>query len=79
MGFFLFAGEGYVNEREAAGVVRDVRTLLAAGVEAKNMGVICCYAAQKALVHSALGEGSEQLTVSTVDAFQGSEHATGVQ
>lgn len=82
---FLFvdsAGKGWTEETppgsqsqrnpgEAARVAREVEALRAAGVAARDIGVIAPYSAQVQLLRSLLAD--EELEVDTVDAFQGRE------
>lgn len=59
------------NPGEAERVVREVQSLLAAGVPAADIGVIAPYAAQVQLLRTLLSE--EAIEIDTVDAFQGRE------
>lgn len=74
------------NSKEAALVTKTVRLLLQNGIPGENLGVICLYKAQAALIKGTLetsksGEGEnstdnrslDSVMVSTVDAFQGAE------
>lgn len=64
-------GESRRNPGEAQRVVAEVRALRAAGLAARDIGVIAPYAAQVQLLRTLLPE--EELDIDTVDAFQGRE------
>jgi ATP-dependent RNA/DNA helicase IGHMBP2 len=64
-------GESRLNRREADLVVTKVRSLLAAGVSACDVGVITPYAAQARLLREKLPMA--ELEIDTVDGFQGRE------
>ena len=76
-------GRSPSNEAEAHAVVRCVRELRGAGIDADRVGVICFYRAQAALVARLLAQGEQSgdddadasttTTVATVDSFQGAE------
>ncbi|KAK0406690.1 hypothetical protein QR680_018736 [Steinernema hermaphroditum] len=64
------------NELEAHVALNLILKALACGVLAKNIGVICLYAGQAALMRSKLMNGGvfyEDIEVATVDSFQGRE------
>jgi superfamily I DNA and/or RNA helicase len=61
----------YSNFTEAATVVSLVQYLLKMGVSKEEIGVICFYKGQVELINDSLKDS--QITVSTVDAFQGDE------
>ena len=63
--------ESQRNPGEAARVAREVRSLLARGVAAKDIGVVAPYSAQVQLLRSLLP--GDDLDIDTVDAFQGRE------
>jgi hypothetical protein len=70
-------GNSFYNPAEAEVVVDEVRTLVEAGVDPADVGVIAMYSAQVEHVRSRLGDsgvpGAGRVTVDTVDSFQGGE------
>ena len=67
-------GGSISNGAEAARAVRLLGALRGCGVEPSQVGVVCLYRAQAALVtRLLLDAGLDGHTVSTVDAFQGAE------
>jgi superfamily I DNA and/or RNA helicase len=64
-------GQSRRNRREADLVVLKVEALLAAGVEAQQIGIITPYAAQARLLREKLPR--KDLEIDTVDGFQGRE------
>ena len=66
-------GTSLANPAEAKLVSQLVERVCDAGVSAAEVGVITPYAAQVQEVRSALGDGTDAVTVDTIDAFQGSE------
>ncbi|HEY2839180.1 MAG TPA: AAA domain-containing protein [Pirellulales bacterium] len=64
-------GQSRLNRREAELVVSKLNALLAAGVQASQIGVITPYAAQARLLREKLPDG--ELEIDTVDGFQGRE------
>ena len=77
----LDRGGSISNHAEAERAVRLIGALRAAGLQPEQLGVICLYRAQAALLTRLLAEapaaggadGGGHVTVSTVDAFQGAE------
>ncbi|WP_327054040.1 AAA domain-containing protein [Halomicrococcus gelatinilyticus] len=70
-------GHSFYNPAEAAVVVREVGRLVEAGVSPEDVGVISAYSGQIGRIRSRL-DGSDvddagQVTVDTVDSFQGGE------
>ena len=65
----------YTNEDEAAEIVRIIKKMHRAGVQASSMGVISPYGAQTKLLRELLCECSldllSDITLGNVDAFQG--------
>lgn len=59
------------NPKEAKWIVRQVESLVEAGVEPEQIGVIAPYAAQVRLIRQSLGQSN--IEVDTVDGFQGRE------
>ena len=68
------SAEGKVSEAQALVVTKIVRALLAAEIAASDIGCIAPYRAQVAAVRQRLaGAGVADVTVDTVDRFQGGE------
>jgi len=70
-------GHSFYNPSEAEVVAREVERLVGRGVSPEDVGVISAYSGQIARIRSQLG-GSDvgdagQVTVDTVDSFQGGE------
>ena len=64
------------NGAEASRIVRILGSLIGAGLDAAQLGVVCLYRAQVALCQRLLAENGlieGGVVVSTVDAFQGAE------
>ena len=66
-------GTSWINIEEANAVCALVDVMVRRGLDAGNIGVITGYRAQANLISSRLQESHKDITVSTVDSFQGSE------
>ena len=70
-------GRSYINEREAQAIIAATLSLLRRGIQASQIGIITFYAAQVSKILHELKQLLKtipaELTISTVDSFQGSE------
>ncbi|MFB6136778.1 MAG: AAA domain-containing protein, partial [Halobacteriaceae archaeon] len=76
-------GTSLYNAAEARAVAREVSTLLRNGLAPKDVGVVTPYAGQASKITGALAELdreglAEEVTVDTVDSFQGGERTAVV-
>lgn len=69
------SGGSWVNEQEARAVLEVVRTVLATGIEPRELGVVTPFAGQKERIGVLLRESGvpEQVHVNTAFGFQGDE------
>ncbi|MEE6208740.1 AAA domain-containing protein [Salarchaeum sp. III] len=68
------AGNSYDNPAEADAVVAEVERLRDAGLPTADVGVIAAYTGQVRLLRQRLGDaGLSDVTVDTIDSFQGGE------
>ncbi|QDX41262.1 AAA domain-containing protein [Salarchaeum sp. JOR-1] len=68
------AGNSYDNPAEADAVVEEVERLRANGLSSEGVGVIAAYTGQVRLLRQRLGDaGFSDVTVDTIDSFQGGE------
>ncbi|WP_227259622.1 AAA domain-containing protein [Salarchaeum japonicum] len=68
------AGNSYANPAEADAVVTEVERLRDHGLGAADVGVIAAYTGQVRLLRQRLGDaGFSDVTVDTIDSFQGGE------
>lgn len=68
------AGNSYANPAEADAVVAEVERLRETGLPAADVGVIAAYTGQVRLLRQRLGDrGYGDVTVDTIDSFQGGE------